>query len=359
MYFYNVDFLGFILLPFSLLYGLVIVLRNKLFDWKILPSERFSLPVICVGNLSAGGTGKTPHVEYLIRLLDKQCTIATLSRGYGRKTRGFVFADPDSTATSIGDEPMQYVNKFSAITVAVHEKRREGIRMLLQKKPETNLVLLDDAMQHRYVTPGLTILLTDYRHLYVNDYLLPSGRLREPIKGASRADIIIVTKTPKIFSPITRRSISEKLSPKPWQNLFFSYIRYGELVPFHSTEIQPMQKKYGTIVLFAGIANCYPLQEYLKNLCEELITLQFSDHHCYSPKEMEQIKVCYHEVFSKSKIIVTTEKDAMRLKNTSLEEIIVNLPVFYLPIEVAFHKEDKEIFEEKVKDYVRKDQHHL
>lgn len=335
---------------------MIVSLRNKLFDWHILPCEKFSIPVISVGNLSAGGTGKTPHVEYLVRLLQDTYQIATLSRGYGRKSKGFILANEEATSIIIGDEPKQYANKFKKILVAVAEKRSDGIKNLLKLKSVPDLILLDDAFQHRYVQPGLSILLTDYHRLYINDYLIPSGRLREPVSGAKRADIIIVTKTPKIFSPILRRKIIQDFHLQPHQHIFFSYINYYSLIPFNNAakEIPEGKKKFYTILLFAGIANSYPIQEYLKTFCEELATIQFSDHYQYTRKDLEHIATTFQNIFSKNKIIVTTEKDAMRLKNTSLQEIIVNLPVFYLPIEVVFHKQDKEVFNQLVLEYVRK-----
>lgn len=221
------DVLRLLLLPFAYLYGLLMLIRGKLFDWKILPSESFPISVISVGNLSYGGTGKTPLVEYIIRLLQNEMKLATLSRGYKRNTRGFVLANKDSTYEEIGDEPLQYKTKFSNIEVAVHEKRRKGIRQLLKLFPDLKLVLLDDAYQHRYVKPGLSILLTDFHKLYIKDFPMPAGTLREFRSAAKRADIIIVTKTTSVLSPITRRRITSLIKPRVDQQLLFSYIRYG------------------------------------------------------------------------------------------------------------------------------------
>ena len=214
-----------IMLPISLCYGLAMQIRNWLFDINLLCSKTFDKPVISVGNLTFGGTGKTPHIEYLIRLLTPELFIATLSRGYGRKTRGFILASIPSSAKQIGDEPLQFLKKFDPIKVAVDEKRKRGIHLLLEKHPDLNVILLDDAYQHRYVKPGLSILLTDFHRPYPEDIILPSGTLREFRSGAGRADIIIVTKTPKIFSPITRRRIIEELKPKNHQRIYFSYIK--------------------------------------------------------------------------------------------------------------------------------------
>ena len=225
------DVLRVILFPFACLYALIMGFRGKLFDWGVLPSESFPLAVISVGNLSYGGTGKTPMVEYIIRLLCDDKKIATLSRGYKRKTKGFVLADEHSTFEEIGDEPLQYKTKFECAEVAVHEKRRKGIKKLMSAFPGLEVVLLDDAYQHRYVKPGISILLTDFHKLYVNDYPMPTGTLREFRSASKRADIIIITKTSGVLSPITRRRITSLIKPKIHQTLLFSYISYGKAVP--------------------------------------------------------------------------------------------------------------------------------
>jgi tetraacyldisaccharide 4'-kinase len=237
------------------------------------------MPVISVGNLSAGGTGKTPHIEYLIRLLKTDFKIATLSRGYGRKSKGFLESSKLSAAMEIGDEPMQFIQKYDRIIVAVDEKRTRGIGLLMQKHPGLQVILLDDAFQHRYVKPGLSILLTDYHRLYYNDYMLPSGTLREFKSGARRANIIIVTKTPKIFSPITRRRILEDLKVSANQHVFFSYIKYDSLFPMFSSENCILPSKITSILLFTGIANDYPLIEHLERMCSDLIVEKFPDDH--------------------------------------------------------------------------------
>ncbi|HSG67548.1 MAG TPA: tetraacyldisaccharide 4'-kinase, partial [Bacteroidales bacterium] len=273
--YFAMDVLRLLLLPFALLYGLIMAVRGKLFDWRILPSESFSIPVICVGNLSYGGTGKTPMVEYIIRLLYNEKKIATLSRGYKRKSRGFVLANAESTFEEIGDEPLQYKTKFTSLEVAVHERRRKGIKNLMQAFPDLNLVLLDDAYQHRYVRPGLTILMTDFHKLYVNDYPIPAGTLREFRSASKRADIIIVTKTPSVLSPITRRRITELIRPRPHQQLLFSYIRYGDPQPLSEDHNELKKDYYNTILMFSGIANSYPLQDHLRPKCHELHIMDF------------------------------------------------------------------------------------
>jgi tetraacyldisaccharide 4'-kinase len=344
-----------ILFPFACIYGLVTDLRNKLFDWGIIPSKNYDIPIIAVGNLSAGGTGKTPHTEYIVKVLSSKFRVAILSRGYKRKTKGFILAKPGDSHEVIGDEPRQYINKFPDVVVAVDEKRNRGIRNILSQKPETQVILLDDAFQHRYVKPGRSILLTDYHHLYTDDYLLPTGLLRERAKGAKRADFIIISKTPKIFSPITRRQIVKTLRPRPHQKLFYSYISYNDPVPLvNSAAKSPAAPKYNYIVMVAGIANSYPLQEYLRSLCNELIVINFKDHHVYSSQDMERIIREYDSIISKDKVIFTTEKDAMRLETDDFSRYLEYLPVYYVPIRIRFHECDEMRFDKLIMDYVQK-----
>ena len=346
--------LQFILLPVSLCYGLAMQVRNWLFDIHVLPSKHFDRPLISVGNLTFGGTGKTPHIEYLIRLLTPGKFLATLSRGYGRKSNGFILASKRSNVKYIGDEPLQFLKKFEAVKVAVDEKRSRGISLLLKKYPELDVILLDDAFQHRYVHPGLSILLTDYHRLYSEDLILPSGTLREFRTGAKRADIIVVTKTPKIFSPITRRRIIEDLKPGSKQHIYFSYIKYVDPVPVFDTLNLTFPAKVTNILLFTGIANDYPLREHLERMCSELVVVKFADHHPYTVKDIEEITRKYHDLPTQKKIIVTTEKDVMRLKTPELSHYLKNLPLFCLPMEIDFHGADKENFDNEILHYVEK-----
>lgn len=346
--------LRLLLFPFSIIYGLIIRARNLLFDASVFKSKKFDFPVIVVGNLSAGGTGKTPHVEYLIRLLRKKIEIGVISRGYRRKTKGFVAATITSSAFEIGDEPKQYINKFENIRVAVDEDRCHGIQRLRDMYPGLKAILLDDAYQHRYVQPGLSILLTDYHSLYSKDYLLPAGRLREPISGADRADIIIVTKTDPVFSPLAKRVVLEQLKPRPNQRVFFSFVTYGLPIPLFKTLPVLRFNQINTIVLFSGIANPYPLEQYLKHLCSELISLHFADHHQFTEKDILSIKTRYEEQFTRKKVLLTTEKDAMRLIDPSLANALKDMPVYYIPIEVAFHFGEREKFDRIVLDFVTK-----
>jgi tetraacyldisaccharide 4'-kinase len=348
-------FVKIILFPVSCLYGFVVSIRNKLFDWKLLPSKSFNIPVISIGNLSAGGTGKTPHTEYLAALLKEKYKVAILSRGYRRKTRGFIMVTPEHTQLDIGDEPMQYMKKFPDVVLAVDEDRKRGISKILETKPDTEIILLDDAFQHRYVKPGKSIILTDYHHLFVNDYLLPTGMLRERVKGARRADLIIVTKTPKVFSPITRRSLVEELNPVRHQQLFYSYIAYESPVPLKlCSNQQPAAAKYSYIIMVSGVANSYPLQEYLKGICNELIVIDFQDHHQYTKPDLEKILREYQSIISKDKVIFTTEKDATRLDNEEFSTYLDVLPFYYVPITIKFHDCDEMKFDKVILDYVHK-----
>jgi len=348
------EFLRLFLLPFSLLYGLATRLRNLLFDLKILPSTNFKLPLISVGNLSTGGTGKTPHVEYLINLLSDTYNVSTLSRGYGRKTSGFRLAQPQDHAGTIGDEPAQFYNKFQKLTVAADEKRRNGIKKLLTLRPETDVILLDDAFQHRYVKPGMSVLLTDYHKLYTKDYLLPFGTLRESRKGMKRANIIIITKTPNVLSPFERKSIIDAVKPLPNQAVLFSFVKYGAIRSlWNHEETIEADCHYGVILLVAGIANPYPLEYELKGKCNELTTIRFKDHHKYTSEDIEVIKRNYSDIYTRNKLLVTTEKDAMRMLDPAILEHASQLPFYYIPMEVEFHNGDKQSFHEIILNYVR------
>ena len=345
----------FLLFPFAFLYGIIVLIRNKLFDWKIFRSVSFNIPIISIGNISVGGTGKTPHTEYLIRLLKNKFKLAILSRGYGRDTKGFFIADSFSLAEEVGDEPKQYKQKFKDVEVVVCESRKKGIRNILKKILDVNTILLDDAFQHRWVKPGLSIVLTDYFNIFPKDYLLPVGRLREFRSASKRADIIVVTKTPAVFSPILKRSILDLIKLSPEQKIYFSYIKYGEFELLPEIECSNIPEKNNYILLFTGIAKPGPLEEHIARKCIEYDIIKFSDHHKYSKKDMQKIRETFHNIISPNKIILTTEKDAMRLDNPELIKIIQGLPVFYIPIETDFHNDCKEEFNEQILNYVRKD----
>jgi tetraacyldisaccharide 4'-kinase len=343
------------LLPASLLYGLIISIRNLLFYWNILPSKSYPVPIIGIGNLSTGGTGKTPLVEYLIRLLQPDFRVATLSRGYKRKTRGFVLADKQSGVFEIGDEPYQIFSKFPETQVAVDNSRVRGTDNLLKEAVPPEVILLDDAFQHRYVKPGLSILLTDFYKLYTQDFVVPSGNLREFRSGARRADIIIITKSPKVLSPITRRRIDNEIRPLRHQKVFYSYIQHGNLTAIPGVDFVPGKpSEFSTALMVAGIANPYPLEMYLKDKSYNVETLLYPDHHQFTLKNVEEMIARFDGLFAKNKIIVTTEKDVMRLKQIDLLKKIKNLPICYVPVKMKFHKQDDAAFNQIILDYVKR-----
>ncbi len=346
------SWLRLFLLPFSILYGIGVWVRNLLFDHGILPSESFPLPIISVGNLSSGGTGKTPQVEYLVRLLKNDYRIAVISRGYKRKTSGYLLAKKGISAGEIGDEPLQVFNKFPEILVAVHENRRKGIRRIIKDHPETNLIILDDAFQHRYVKPGLNLLLTGYYHPFFRNYLLPVGNLREARHRAKRADALIVTKTPKVFSPIDRRYFLDKLKKHAPGQIFFSTLHYQPMQPVTQAAPPCPPADIKTIFLLTGIANPEALLEHLKPNCKELFHHKYPDHHQFTERELKKLKKEYEEAISYCKVVVTTEKDAMRLLENQLLDILANIPVYYLPVEVAFQMKDKSAFDRMVHDFL-------
>lgn len=343
---------GLFLMPLALLYGLITWFRNKLFDWGILSEKKHTVPLISIGNLSMGGTGKTPLTEYLIRLLQDEFKLATLSRGYGRETKGFVFADENASARTIGDESMQYLKKFPKAAVAVSEDRNRGVEKLLENVPDLDLVLLDDAFQHRFIKAGLSILLTDFYHLYSDDFVFPSGSLREFRSGAKRADIVIVTKTSVVLSPITRRRITRELKLKKHQLLLFSKISYDKLTPYFEDYKKRLKKQYSHIVLFTGIANNYPLQDHLKQFCTEFTVLSFSDHHVYKQKDIDHILKTFSDVFSQNKILVTTEKDVMRLQDCKKAYLFEGIPFYYVPIRTVFHNGDEKLLSKACSDFL-------
>lgn len=326
-----------LLLPFSLLYGAIVWLRNKFFDWNWISHKSYDFPIICVGNLSVGGTGKSPMIEYLIRLLKDDFKVATLSRGYKRKTSGFYLVNGNEDAVATGDEPLQFKTKFPEITVAVDENRQRGIGELQKLKTSPEVILLDDAFQHRKVRPGFSILLTAYDSLYINDWILPAGNLREPRSGAKRADIIVVTKTPKDLSSKEMLQIKNKLSLKSHQTVYFSFIAYADYLSSGQKQIV-LNSLPDDFVLVTGIANPKPLVQFLKERSLKFDHLRFPDHHNFTSNELAEID--NHD------FILTTEKDFMRLKT-----FIATEKLFYLPIQPDFVKE-KGTFDKEILDWV-------
>jgi len=339
----------YILFPLSIIYGCIIWLRNKLFDKNILRSATFNFPLICVGNLAVGGTGKTPMAEYLVRLLRNKYKVATLSRGYKRKTKGFAIADENTTAVEIGDEPMQLHKKFPEITVAVAEERIVGIPQLLHAKPETEVIILDDAFQHREVRAGLNILLTAYDDLYTRDFILPAGNLRDVRSSSKRAHIIIVTKCRSNLDEEERQNIIAELNPLSGQQILFTTIEYGS--PYHLfTKKETIIQHDCNVLLVCGIANPKPLKETLTNYTDTYEMILFRDHHIFGIDDLHEIKKQFSKIESLNKIILTTEKDGVRL--AKYESELKDLPVFVLPIRHKFLFGQDHQFEASINEFV-------
>lgn len=339
----------YLLFPLSFIYGIIIKARNWLFDKNHLKSAAFNFPIICVGNLAVGGTGKTPMVEYLIRILSNEYIVATLSRGYKRKTRGFGIADQNTTALEIGDEPMQFHLKFPEITVSVGEERLVAIPQLLHDRPGTEIIILDDAFQHRTVRAGLNILLTEHTNLYSRDLLIPAGNLRDDRESAIRADIIIITKCRHNLTAEERNGITKEINPAVHQTLFFTEIKYSQ--PYHLFSRKLFSITSGLeLLLVCGIANPKPLQEFLTSHVKSFEVLLFPDHHIFSINDMEDIKKQFGKISSSNKIILTTEKDGVRLQK--FENEFKDLPIYVIPIEHHFMFNQSEQFYKLVKGFV-------
>lgn len=368
-----------LLFPLSLVYGLIIRIRNWCYDRNILSSTSFNLPIICVGNLAVGGTGKSPMVEWLIRTLKDQYNLAILSRGYKRKTQGYALAGPSSTALDIGDEPMQFHSKFPELTVAVGEERLVAIPQLLHDRPDTRVIILDDAFQHRAVKAGFNILLTDYANLFTRDWWLPSGDLRDAPSGYKRSDVIIVTKCPEDLPETERRSIIHEIDPLKHQQVFFSSIQYGR--PYHITgdSSYPIPAPNHTpasshpaasvhtpgayppdaridindemeVLLVTGIANPAPLKKWLAERSGAYYELAYSDHHIFSIDDLHTITRRFNSISAPGKIILTTEKDAVRLAKFRQE--LESLPFYVLPIEPRFLFDDQPRFTDLIVKFI-------
>ena len=346
------------LLPLSWLYGMGVRLRNKMFDLGILKSRSFDIPVISVGNITVGGSGKTPHVEFLINSLRDKVKVAVLSRGYKRKSRGFVLAGKNTTMAEIGDEPFQMKRKFSDIYVAVDKDRCHGIDMITgsEETKDTDVILLDDAFQHRYVKPGINILLVDYHRLIMYDKLLPAGRLREPKNGKSRADIVIVTKCPRNLKPMEFRVITKTMNLFPYQKLYFTTLKYDDLKPVYCGEDRPLDTITGNtnVLLLTGIASPKQMIVDLEPFTKNITPLTFADHHQFTSADIDRINQAYAQMPGNDKIIITTEKDNARLFGMEGLDDDVRKHLFVLPVAVEFMLEQEEDFKENIISYVRK-----
>jgi tetraacyldisaccharide 4'-kinase len=340
-----------LLLPFAVLYGVIIIIRNWLYDKKYFKSAEFNFPIICIGNLAVGGTGKSPMVEYIVRLLKNDFDIGTLSRGYKRKTKGYALANANTTALDIGDEPMQFHQKFPDIAVAVGEERLVAIPQLLHDRPKLQAIILDDAFQHRLVKAGFNILLTEYSNLYTHDFFLPTGDLRDEWKSAKRADVIIVTKCPADLSQEKKYKAIRSLHPTPEQKIFFTTIEYG--TPYHivDTSDEWILSPNDEVLLVCGIANPKPLKEYLLKQVYTYYQKDYGDHHIFSIDDLNEIKERFSSISAKQKLIITTEKDAVRLAKFNDE--LKDLPLYVLPIRHTFLYEEAEQFNTLITSFIR------
>ena len=350
---------GIILWPVSVIYSLIVAFRNLLFNSGILKQTQFNVPVISVGNITVGGTGKTPHVEYIIKLLQEEFDLAVLSRGYMRKTRDFRIAEKKSLIAEIGDEPKQIKMKFPKIQVAVSNDRVKGVEALINKFSDLNAVILDDAYQHRYIKPGLSILLIDYNRPLKYDCMLPYGDLRESWHETSRAQIIIATKTPENIKPIEKMLFKDELNLLPYQYLYFTTFQYKELIPVfkkNSNKItfEQIRKKQMSILVVTGIANSKPLINHLKKYCSKITEMKFGDHHTYSLEDMKKTEKKFKEMASHSKVILTTEKDYVRITELTPLPDSIKKYMYYVPVEVKFLFNGGKRFNKDIVEYVEK-----
>jgi len=346
------------LYPVSLIYGLVINIRNTLFDLKILKSKSFDIPVISVGNITVGGTGKTPVTELIIRALHNY-NLAVLSRGYKRNTKGFILAENTSTVEQIGDEPFQIKQKFPNIYVAVDEKRVHGIEELQKTDIELDLIILDDAFQHRKVIPGFSILIIDYTQAFSEDHFLPYGRLRDNPNERHRANTILITKAPKNIKPIDMRIMATNLELKAYQTLYFSSIKYNKLLSVYDSgeqkaTIQSLKDKNYSVILITGIGNFKPILSYCEELVIEVMHIKFADHHKYTEKDISNISEKFNSLNSGNRVILTTEKDAVKIKDITCNNIEMKNNFFYCPIEIEILNNEKEDFEKQIINFVKK-----
>jgi len=351
---------NFLLYPFSILFRLITDVRNLLYDSGILDSVKFSIPVICVGNITVGGTGKTPHTEYLIQILKNRFKVAVLSRGYKRSTKGFRISTSESTSSQIGDEPLQIKRKFPEIIVAVDSDRVHGVNAIIAEYPETEVIILDDGFQHRHIKPGLSILLTDSGRLITRDFLLPYGNLRESARNTKRADIIIVTKSPPGIQDEFRTRIAGELKLTADQQLFFTKMINGNPMPVFDEIQVPLlsfseaDKGRKGALLITGIALPQQLRDYLGNYFSELRHIKFPDHHRYTKSDLEMILNSWNKLESAERYIITTEKDSVRLRELDDIEVQAKEAMYYLPAGIEFINDESKLFDNLIRAYVGK-----
>lgn len=339
----------YLLTPIAIVYGAIISVRNWLFDKKILKSASFNFPIICVGNLATGGTGKTPMTEYLIEMLQGEFQTATLSRGYKRKTKGFAIADSRTTAIDIGDEPMQFHRKFPDVTVAVGEERLFAIPQILHLKPGTDVIVLDDAFQHRAVSAGFNILLTAQDELYTHDFILPVGNLRDHRSSSKRAQAIIVTKCKPGLTVEDKQAIAKQIAPLPNQQLFFTEFVYSQ--PYHLfTKAGGHVQKNTSILLVCGIANPASLKQFLHAHVSKFEMIEFADHHIFTIDDLKDLKKQFDDIVAEDKMILTTEKDAVRLEKFKSE--LSDYPIYVLPVKHSFLFGEGPVFRDVITGFI-------
>lgn len=342
--------------PLAWIYGWVMWIRNRFFDWGILKSKQYDIPVISVGNITVGGTGKTPHIEYLIRLLSPKYKIAVLSRGYKRKSKGYVLGTKDTPMEMIGDEPWQMMQKFPNIYIAVDANRCRGIERLMSDEAtkDVQVILLDDAFQHRYVSPGRNILLTDYHRLITKDMILPAGRLREAPAGKERANLVIVSKCPEEMSPMEYRIIAESLQLRPYQRLYFSTFKYGKMVNMLTCEMKPIaEMRHYNVLLLTGIGCPKQMRLDMAKRFASVESMDFKDHHYYTPSDIEQIGQEL-EKLPEPRLIITTEKDFTKLMSLEPFPDKVAESIWVLPIGIKILQGKEKLFNDKITGYVQK-----
>lgn len=344
--------------PFSCIYRIITDIRNLFYDTGILKSEEFPFPVICIGNITVGGTGKTPHAEYIIDLLRNDFRVALISRGYKRRSKGYRIVTPDSHVTETGDEPLQISRKFPEVIVAVDKDRVKGIRTIMKIHPETDVIIMDDGFQHRRVKPGLSILLTDYARLITRDYLLPYGRLREKRSNRKRADVILVTKTPEEITDSERDAIREKLLMRTGQKLFFTSLEYKDPLPVFEVpgtgikSFKVLNRETCGAVLVTGISSPGPLKKHLTKYFASIIHLEFPDHHYFGKNNIAKIWEAWRKLPQVNKMVITTEKDAVRLREFANIDDTFRRSFSYLPVGIGILNDARKEFNNLISDYV-------
>ena len=339
--------MGFLLYPFSVIYNSITTIRNWLFDYNILVSKSYAIPIICVGNLSVGGSGKTPQIKFLINLLKKEYKVAVLSRGYGRNSSGLQYIETTTSVSQAGDEPLLIKQTHPECLVVVEKNRNKGVQSIMNDHPEIDVILLDDGFQHRWIKAGLNILLTPYNNPFSKDHLLPLGKLRENSKGAIRASIIIFSKCPEKMTPIEKKGLESGLHLFAYQNLYFSTIKYNPWKCLTTAEILQEDNRY-SITLVSGIAHPLAIVTFLENKGHTISHLNYDDHHNYSSKDIKEILSVYNKDKSTKKLILTTEKDAVKLN--AFKDDFGDANIYVLPINIAFEKQEE--FEKQILNYV-------